>query len=102
MSIGLSQLPPQDHPVLGEIFTFLEAVVSTVVKTEIVLAAIDACTRLLLASWSFFNLFYNVDNPAVKERMGNTIRNTLANGVNKGVYEECCRNEIIQFLDRFS
>lgn len=46
-------MPPQDHPVLGEIFTFLEAVVSTVVKTEIVLAAVDACTRLLLASGSF-------------------------------------------------
>lgn len=49
----------------------------------------------------FFILFY-VDNPAVKERMGKTIRNTLANGVNKGVYEESCRNEIIQFLDLFS
>lgn len=57
---------------------------------------------IVASKWEFFNLFNNVDNPAVKERMGKTIRNTLANGVNKGVYEECCRNEIIQFLDRFS
>lgn len=94
-------MSPQDHPVLGEIFTFLEAVVSTVVETRIVMAVIDACSRLLLGSGFFYILFY-VDNPAVKERMGKTIRNTLANGVNKGVYEESCRNEIIQFLDLFS
>lgn len=49
-------MSPQDHPVLGEIFTFLEAVVSTVVETRIVMAVIDACSRLLLGSGFFYSL----------------------------------------------
>lgn len=45
----------QDYPVLGEVFTFLETVISTIFDKEVVLSAVQVCESLLNGGIVFDN-----------------------------------------------
>lgn len=56
-TVGLSMTESQDYPVLGEVFTFLETVISTIIDTEVVLSAVQVCQSLLKGGIVFSNTF---------------------------------------------
>ena len=56
-TVGLSMTESQDCPVLGEVFTFLETVISTIIDTEVVLSAVQVCQSFLKGSIVFSNTF---------------------------------------------
>ena len=56
-TIGLSMTESQDYPVLGEVFTFLETVISTIFDKEVVLSAVQVCESLLNGGIVFSNGF---------------------------------------------
>lgn len=53
--VGLSMIESQDYPVLGEVFTFLETVISTIFDKEVVLSAVQVCESLLNGGIVFDN-----------------------------------------------
>ena len=56
-TVGLSMTESQDYPVLGEVFTFLETVISTIFDKEVVLSAVQVCESLLNGGIVFDNGF---------------------------------------------